>query len=218
MSQSCPDAHHDVNYVRPIHARYVDPVDIIWLSTAHELGLTIRRHPEVFGMTEGDGILHLGDRDSLDPDDSVLQMVLHEICHWITNGIDAYDKRDWGFEMDSGIDPREHACQRLQCHLADSVGLRDMLGATGEFRQYWDRIPKDPTEPMDGSAWEAAVCEIAEAAITRAHKPPFFGPLSKALHTTAAIRLQLRPFLNHYKSETKDDALPTLWHAQVEKI
>ena len=209
---------HDPNYVRPIRARYVDPVDLIWLSTARELGLTVRRHPDVYGMTEGDGILHLGVRESLDPDDSVAQMLLHEICHWITNGIESYEQRDWGFAMDEGLDLREHACQRLQCHLADSVGLRDMLGATGEFRQYWDQIPKDPTQPLDDSDWERSVCTIAKAAIARSQKAPFAQPLTKALQATAAIRVQIGPFLANYRSETEGDALPTLWHGQDEKI
>ena len=31
--------HHDPEYQRPINSRYVDPVDVIWLSTATRLQL-----------------------------------------------------------------------------------------------------------------------------------------------------------------------------------
>ena len=151
MSDIDKHPQHDTEYVRPILSRYLDPVELIWLATAKRLGLVVRRHPDVFAMTEGDGVLHLGPRDSLDPDDSVLQMVFHEICHWITNGLDSAEERDWGFSLDGALDPREHACQRLQATLAQRHGLRDMLGATGDFRQYWDRIPEDPLAPIDQS-------------------------------------------------------------------
>jgi hypothetical protein len=163
-------------------------------------------------MTEGDGILHLGERSSLDPDDSVLQMVFHEICHWITNGVESAEARDWGFALDDALDPREHACQRLQAYLAQQYGLRDMLGATGDFRQYWDRIPVDPTEPIDPGAWEAQVSVFTQRAISRAEKAPFATPLARALRATAAIRAEIKPFLNDYATEFEQDALPSLWN------
>lgn len=202
---------HDPHYRRPIQSRYLDPVELVWLSTAKSLGIVVRRHPDVFGMTEGDGILHLGDRSTLDPDDCVLQMVFHEICHWITNGTETVHQRDWGFALDDELDPREHACQRLQAFLAQEFGLRDMLGATGDFRQYWDQIPQDPTEPLDDSPWERKVCELVQAAILRAKQPPFAGPISRALNATAAIRSELEPFLANYETEIEDDLLPSLW-------
>jgi hypothetical protein len=211
MQTDQPHPHHDPEYERPIESRYVDPIDLIWLSTAKELGLTIRRNSEVFGMTEGDGLVHLGDRSTLDPDDCLLQMIFHEICHWITNGVDSAQQRDWGFQLDGPLDPREHACQRLQAHLAGEYGLRDMMGATGDFRQYWDQIPQDPTEPLDQTAWENEVHSFTVAAIKRAQAPPFSAPLNRALQATATIRATTKPFLKHYATEFENDDLPSLW-------
>ena len=37
--------------------------------------------------------------DALDADDNAGQMVFHEICHWITNGVETFGERDWGFEV-----------------------------------------------------------------------------------------------------------------------
>lgn len=209
--------HHDPTYERPVHSRYLDPVELIWLSTARKLGLTVRRHPDVFAMTEGDGILHLGPRSSLDPDDSVLQMIFHEICHWITNGLETAQSRDWGFELDGGLDPREHACQRLQASLASRYGLRDMLGATGDFRQYWERLPTDPLEPLDDSEWEKEVLRCTHAALNRANEAPFRAPLHEALQATAAIRAAIQPFLSSYCTEDPADRLPSLWATTEQK-
>ena len=203
--------HHDFDYERPILQRYLDPIELIWLSTAKRLGLVVRRHPEVFAMTEGDGILHLGPRSSLDPDDSILQMVFHEICHWITNGEETAQERDWGFRLDGELDPREHACQRLQATLAQRYGLRDMLGATGDFRQYWDRLGADTLAPLDDSPWEAEVLRHTKAALARADREPFQQPLADALKATASIRTHLQPFLANYSTEIPDDSLPSMW-------
>ena len=222
MNSSVPESpsdmpHHDTRYERPVTHRYLDPVELIWLSTAKRLGLTIRRHPDVFAMTEGDGILHLGPRDSLDADDSVLQMIFHEICHWITNGLETAEQRDWGFEMGGDLDPREHACQRLQACLSQRYGLRDMLGATGDFRQYWDRLGKDPLEAIDDSAWEKEVLRHTQAAIERADQEPFRAPLHDALSATAAIRKTVSPFLKDYSTEIPGDELPSLWKVSEQR-
>ena len=212
-----PHPHHDGSYERPVKQRYLDPIELIWLATAKRLGLVVRRHPDVFAMTEGDGILHLGPRNSLDPDDSVLQMVFHEICHWITNGLETAGQRDWGFRLDGDLDPREHACQRLQATLAQRHGLRDMLGATGDFRQYWDRLGEDTLAPLDDSPWEAEVLRHAQKAIARADSEPFAEPLRQALEATARIRECVQPFLNSYATEIPDDNLPSMWDVTAEK-
>lgn len=205
--------NHDPSYERPIRARYVDPVELIWLTAARRLGLHVRRDPAIFSMTDGQGLLALGPREDLDPDDTLAQMVFHELCHWITNGLDSFHLRDWGFPLDDDIDPREHSCLRLQAALADTVGLRRMMGPTGIFRQYYDRIPADPLEPLDGSPWEAAVVRGAAEAIARAGGAPWAEPISEALRATAAVRALISPFLREYATEIPDDSLPSLWRA-----
>ena len=57
------------DYERPIRSRYVDPVDLVWFSTARRLGLTIRRNGAIFSATDGTGLMELGPRATLDPDD-----------------------------------------------------------------------------------------------------------------------------------------------------
>ena len=206
-----PTHQHDPLYERPVRSRYLDPVELIWLATARRLGLYIRRDPAIFSMTDGTGLLALGDRESLDADDSLAQMVFHELCHWITNGLETFGERDWGFPLWDDVDPREHACLRLQAELSGRHGLREWMGPTGGFRQYYDRIPADTLQPIDDSPWEAQVVAVAREAFARADGPPWTGPVNEALAATAAIRGVVKPFLAEYATEIADDPLPSLW-------
>ncbi len=198
-------------YVRPIRARYQDPVDVVWYATAVRLGLRIRRNPAIFSMTDGTGLLELGPRESLDPDDSAAQMILHELCHWITNGHDTRYERDWGFALDAELDWREHSCLRLQAALADAHGLRSILAPTSQFRAYFDAIPADPFGSVVGWPMEEAVVSLARVAYQRALGEPWVAPLGAAFSATAAIVGTLAPFLSDYATDIDGDTLPSLW-------
>jgi len=196
-----------VTGTRPILHRYVDPLEVIWLSTATRLGLHIRRDPHVFSMTDGTGLLSLSTRDDLDADDTLAQMLFHEICHWVINGVETFQERDWGFPLDEHLDVREFATLRLQAWWADTVGLRGMLGPTGQYRQYYDEIPADPLEPLDDSKWERLCLEYARTGIERAQCEPFHIPVSSALRATSALR-------NVVKAIPIRGNLPSLWSAE----
>lgn len=206
-----PPRFHDDAYVRPIHSRYVDPLELVWLATARRLALHVRRDPAIFSMTDGTGLLALSPRDDLDEDDCLAQMVLHELCHWITNGVEAWHERDWGFPLWDEVDLREHACLRLQCWLASRWGLREMFGPTGGFRQYYDQLPADPLAAIDDSAWEQATVRLAAQAVARAQGLPWWPALSAAMQATADLRAVIDPFLDDYASEHADDPLPPWW-------
>jgi hypothetical protein len=201
----------DPAYVRPIHVRYVDPYELVWLTTAARLGLTIRRDPAVFSMTDGTGLLALSTRDALDPDDTLAQQVLHEVCHWLVAGPDTFAQRDWGYELDVPLDdPREHACLRLQAALTAPHGLRTFMAPTGIYRPYYDALPDDP---LDVPASEPAVTALLGPALARARAEPFATVLADALQATAALRAIVAPFLPDYRSEVEGDALPCQWGA-----
>lgn len=197
-------------YVRPIESRYLDPVEVIWLAAAKRLGITLRRDETIFSRTDGSGTLWLGPRHDLDPDDTLAQMMLHEICHWITNGVDSFHERDWGFALDAPDDLREYGCLRLQAALADEVGLRPMFGPTGDYRAYFDRLG-DPLVPLDESDREATIVAIAKRAIDTAAEAPFAPVVQQALTATAAIGGIVGPWLTTYTTELDDDDLPSWW-------
>lgn len=206
-----PRQLHDPDYVRPVDTRYVDPLEVIWLATATRLGLTIRRDPNVFSMTDGTGMLWFSTKEHLDEDDNLGQMLFHELCHWVTSGVESFAQRDWGFPTDDVTLPLEHATLRLQAWWSGRHGLRAWMYPTGGYRQYAERIPHDPTQPLDDSPWEAEVRALTLRAIERAHAPPFWEPINTALQATAALHGVLSPFMKDYRSEHEGDTLPLHW-------
>lgn len=199
------------DYVRPILSRYRDPLDLVWLATARRLGIHVRRNPAIFSATDGTGLLELGPFDTLDEDDTTAQMILHELCHWITNGLETFHERDWGFALDSELDWREHACLRLQAAVTGAYGLRDLLAPTSGFRAYYDAIPTDVLEPLPGWPHEEEVVALAAVAIERAKEEPWGAPMRQAFEATARMRDALAPFLADYATDLPDDPLPSLW-------
>ena len=167
---------------RTITHRYVDPLDAVWLRAAADLGWRVERSSEVFAATDGTGRLTLGTPETLDPDDCLAQMVFHELCHALVQGPELAGEPDWGLDNESARDvTREHACLRLQAHLAGRHGLRRVLAPTTDFRAFYDALPPDP---LIGEGEEQ---RLAREALDRAEAPPFAAILRRALGATAAI-------------------------------
>lgn len=162
---------------------YTDPMDVIWLDAARRMGMTVVRSPDVFAAWDGQGTLTIGTAETLDPDDSLAQMILHETCHALVEGPDSFTKPDWGVHLDQpGQRVREHACLRLQAALTAPFGLRQFFAATTSFRRYYDRLPPDPlTDTADPAV------RLAEAGFRRAQSGPWSSVLSVALLRTRTI-------------------------------
>lgn len=198
------------DYDRPIETHYTDPVEVIWLTLAKHLGMTVRRSPHVYATHDGKGLLTLSDRAGFDPDDTVAQMVFHEVCHWIVNGEDTFHEPDWGFELDWEVDWREYTCQRLQAELAKRHGLERLLASTGTYRPYYDAVLAEPLTPRDDGQEEAYIVEQTHASLARAARSPWAPHLEEALTATAAIQAILKPFLGDYAADHPTD-LPLIW-------
>ncbi len=182
---------------RRVTRSYTDPVDAIWIEVAGRLGLRVVRSDAVYASTDGRGTLALGSRSSLDPDDSTAQMILHELCHALVQGPEAFRVPDWGLDNDGAGDLREErACLRVQCALLVPFGLRVVLGPTTEHRAFYDRLP---SAPLSGRGVEA---EMARRGRARADRYPFAPLLFDALRHTAEIASTAGPFLppNHLLS------------------
>src|SRR5690606_22717231 len=144
--------------VRRVTHRYLDPLDQIWLEAAARIGLAVERSDEVYAATDGQRTLHIGAPPTLDPDDCLAQMIFHELCHSLIEGPDAFARPDWGLDNTGDRDvPREHACLRLQAHLAGRVGLRRFFAPTTDFRAFYDRLPADPLSPRRAPDVVAAI-------------------------------------------------------------
>jgi Fe-S-cluster containining protein len=162
---------------------YIDPLDRIWLSTARAIGLRVERTADTYASTPGNGVLLLAERAHLDPDDSLAQMILHEICHSLVEGKEKFEQRDWGLDNETERDvPREHACLRLQAALADGFGLRRLLAPTTDYRAYYDALPDDPFSPRYDPTTALAI-----AGRRRAEESPWAPHLMSALAATRAV-------------------------------
>lgn len=168
------------------------------------MGMRIERSSEVNASWNGDDVLTIGTAETLDPDDSLAQMILHEVCHALCEGPESLRQMDWGLE---NTDPtkrvHEHACLRLQAALADQYGLRPFFAATTMFRSYYDCIPAAPLALAEDSE-EASTIKQAQEGWKRAKKGPWAEALDEALSKTAQVAKALQG------STTED----SLWHAQ----
>ncbi len=168
---------------RPVLHQYTDPVDLIWLRVMEDLGWEVRRDDRAYATWDGAGTLFLATPATLDPDDSLAQLVFHEICHALIAGPAGLHERDWGLCNETDRDlVMEHACHRLQAALADPYGLRDFMAVTTDWRPYWDALPAEPLADGDDPA-----IELARAGHVRSERVPFARALTDGLRRTAQI-------------------------------
>ena len=195
--------------VRQVTQRYVDPLAEVWLGAAKRIGLRIVRTPDAYAATDGGGTLAIGSDATLDADDSLAQMIFHELCHSLVEGEAAFARPDWGMD-NTGPDHdwREHACLRLQWVLAGRHGLRALLAPTTDFRAFWDRLAGDVLGDRADVSVQAAI-----AGLRRVADPPWAPALDEALAATAQIAAATARF----SGAAADAAGPrSLWLGVVE--
>ena len=175
---------------REVTHRYVDPLAQVWLGAAQRIGLRVRRTPDAYAATDGAGTLAIGDDATLDADDSLAQMIFHELCHSLVEGEDSFRRPDWGMD-NTGPDHdwREHACLRTQWVLAGRYGLRGLFAPTTEFRAFWDQLSGDVLADRTDPSVQAAI-----AAVRRAEQAPWGPALGDALAATGRIAAETAKF------------------------
>jgi hypothetical protein len=173
---------------RDIRQRYQDPLDLVWLACAREIGIEVVRSSDVYASFDGRGTLTLTASEHFDADDSLAQLIFHELCHALVAGDRGRSRPDWGMEnVDDRDLEQEHACHRLQAALAARHGLRDFFAVTTDFRPYWDALPLDPLAPGADPA-----IPLAREAFVRARRGPWAPALERALARTREMADLLR--------------------------
>ncbi len=175
---------------RPITHRYRDPLDLVWLSTAEAVGMKVVRSDAVFASWDGKGVLTLSTEDCFDADDSLAQMVFHEICHALVAGPDGWGQPDWGLEnRDDRHRAQEEATHRLQAALADRHGLRNFLAVTTDHRPMYENLGASPLTDCS-----APSVPLARAGWLRAQEAPWVEALERALRATSDLARVTAPF------------------------
>lgn len=176
-------------FARQATKTYADPLNLIWIRAAERYGLRITRTDDAYACYDGKGTLLIAKDAHLDADDSLAQMIFHELCHAAVAGPDAKAAFDWGLcnETDQDL-VLEHACHRLQAWLSRRHGLRDFFAVTTDHRPHWDALPEDPL----ASAGTAA--EHARRALMLLRATELGTILEEALSATRKIAEATRPF------------------------
>jgi putative zinc- or iron-chelating protein len=163
--------------------RYLDPLAQVWLGAARRIGLGVVRTPDAYAATDGRGTLAIGGDAALDADDSLAQMIFHELCHSLVEGEASFARADWGMD-NTGPDHdwREHACLRVQWVLAGRHGLRAVFAPTTDFRAFWDQLAGDVLADRSDPSVGAAIAGLRRVAL-----PPWAPALEDALTASAQI-------------------------------
>ena len=177
------DESGDAPSPRSVTHAYEDVLDTMWRAVAGRVGLRIRRSDDAYASTDGRGELVIGTAAILDADDCLAQIIFHELCHHLVEGLDGARQPDWGLDNESDRDlVREHACLRVQAFLADRHGLRWFLAPTTDHRAHYDRLGANPLSPVDHPS-----LILARRGLALADRPPFSPHLERALAATAQI-------------------------------
>jgi Fe-S-cluster containining protein len=142
-------------------------IDRVWLDAAARCGFRVERTGAAYATTDGKGVIAIGERAVLDADDCLAQLILHELCHALVQGEARWTEADWGLDNTSSRDDvAEAACLRLQAHVTDRHGLRELFAPTTPWKTYYRALAADTLR--EGSSEEAVACELARTALTLA--------------------------------------------------
>lgn len=158
-------------------------IEEIWVAAAAATGWRIERASSAYASTDGSGKITIGLDEILDADDAVAQLIFHELCHGLVEGPTRSSAPDWGLNNADDRDVvREHACLRVQAHLAEPHGLRELMAPTTEYRGYHDAISGDPL--VNDSDPAAA---LAADAVQRPQSAAWVQALQAALVQTRVV-------------------------------
>jgi hypothetical protein len=169
----------------------LEHLDAIWIDCARSLAIGVERGGDAYVHFDGES-LFIAASEALDDDDSLAQLVLHELCHLAVQGPTQRYVPDWGLDNTTNRDDtRERAAVRLQAHLAGGYGLRDALFPTTVVRPFYESLPHaalgDPRAHTDDSS-----IQLAHQAATRMGRAPLGDAIATALDASARALARVR--------------------------
>lgn len=157
MTESGPGRPDRVPQEGPTYER-VRRLDPVFVAVAASFGFSVVREAGAYVSYQGDEVIRIAPYEDLDEDDTLAQMIVHELCHLFVEGEASRSEWDWGLANDCPDDEQsELAAIRAQAALLDGFGLRVLLAPTTDFRFDYDRLPDDPLAETSIAARRAAV-------------------------------------------------------------
>src|SRR5258706_3288024 len=83
---------------RVVRHRYGDPLELVWRRTVEKIGFRVERTAHAYATTDGLGTIGVGTPDTLDADDSLAQILFHELCHALVQGEAAHPPPAWALD------------------------------------------------------------------------------------------------------------------------
>lgn len=154
--------------------------DQIWISAAAQLGIEVVRGGDSYVHFDG-ARLHIATDEHLDADDTVAQLIFHELCHALVQGPANRHLPDWGLDQTSGRDEvKELGALRLQAHFSRFYGLRKVFFPTTVWRAFFEALPLDALRPPGEES-----CELARKAALWSAKEPWQSAIRGGLEASA---------------------------------
>ncbi len=133
----------------PLSQAVRDELGGVWCRALEALGLRLRRGSDAFVSYDGRGTLWIAPDADLDPEDTLAQLIFHEVCHWAVEGEDAGQRVDWGFGPPSEDTTPERRCLELQAGAARHFGLARLMRPTTEFAPWYDQALSEARLSLD---------------------------------------------------------------------
>ncbi len=116
----------------------VRATDPLWVELLAQAGFRLARRSTSYVWYDGRGEVAIAPDEELDADDTLAQIILHEMIHLLVQGEEARTEPDWGLDNLTDSDAHlEEAALVMQRRLLTSWGLEAVLVPTTDFRAYY---------------------------------------------------------------------------------
>ena len=116
----------------------VRATDPLWVELLEQAGFRLARRSTSYVWYDGRGEVAIAPDEELDADDTLAQIILHEMVHLLVQGEAARTEPDWGLDNLTDSDAYlEEAALVVQLRLLSLWGLEAVLVPTTDFRGYY---------------------------------------------------------------------------------
>jgi hypothetical protein len=134
----------------------VRETDSLWVALLEQAGFRLARRSASYVWYDGRGEVAIAPDEELDDDDTLAQIILHEMVHLLVQGEEARTEPDWGLDNLTDRDAYlEEAALVMQLRLLRLWGLEAVLVPTTDFRGYYLTEASEEARPDRLEAAEA---------------------------------------------------------------